>query len=406
MTLSITLPAAEDISLETLLARLDRDEAGLPPFAPEITAAMATLSGLLLRDRQARQFAELQSLGFWLRPAAIERLRRDFLAAEPDAVRVPRGTVLHIPPSNVDTIFVYSWALSMLAGNRNIVRLPSRRARQVDLLLGLLGTVLAQHPALAPSTIMLGYGHDDAVTTALSAKADVRVIWGGDRTVNHIRSLALPPHATELTFPDRFSLAAFAADAVLALDEPGLVRLADAFFNDVYWFDQMACSSPRQLYWIGSAEAGRAASVRFRQALAAAIDRRGYELNLGAAVEKVTLLCRAILDLPVAEVWQQGSALAVLMLDEVADLRAAPLGGGTLFELVLPELAALAPLVRRKDQTLSHFGFSGDALRDLARRINGRGIDRMVPVGDALAFGHVWDGVNLLTELTRLVAIK
>src|SRR5229473_1854189 len=42
--------------------------------------------------------------------------------------RFPRGLVFHVPPANVDTIFVYSWALSALAGNRNVVRISPRAA--------------------------------------------------------------------------------------------------------------------------------------------------------------------------------------------------------------------------------------------------------------------------------------
>jgi len=37
---------------------------------------------------------------------------------------------------------------------------------------------------------------------------------------------------------------------------------------------------------------------------------------------------------------------------------------------------------------------------------NGRGVDRMVPIGDALAFDDVWDGFDLLGEFSRLVALR
>ncbi|MFC6804089.1 acyl-CoA reductase [Deinococcus caeni] len=39
---------------------------------------------------------------------------------------MPRGLVFHVPPANVDTIFIYSWLMSVLAGNRNVIRLSSR----------------------------------------------------------------------------------------------------------------------------------------------------------------------------------------------------------------------------------------------------------------------------------------
>jgi hypothetical protein len=37
------------------------------------------------------------------------------------------------------------------------------------------------------------------------------------------------------------------------------------------------------------------------------------------------------------------------------------------------------------------------------RAANGRGVDRIVPFGEALTFGRFWDGYDLLAELTRRV---
>jgi hypothetical protein len=48
-------------------------------------------------------------------------------------------------------------------------------------------------------------------------------------------------------------------------------------------------------------------------------------------------------------------------------------------------------------------GFAGDELARFVRAVNGRGIDRIVPFGEALTFGRFWDGYDLLQELTRRV---
>lgn len=401
------LPEPVELPLEALLWDLrDTAIACARPFAPETVATVGALSMALLRDPRARRFPELQALGFWLRPAAVERLRQQFLAMAAGAVLVPRGVVLHVPPANVDTIFVYSWVLSMLVGNRNVVRLPSLRSQQNELLMELLHAVLAEHPAAATSTIMLRYGHDDAITAALSQACDMRVIWGGDETIRHIRSLPLPPHATEMVFPDRFSLAVMDAAAVQALQAPALDQLAEAFFNDVYWFDQMACSSPRVLYWIGEAGSARGAAGRFAAALEAKVCEKSYTLDSGTSVAKLSRIYNAILDHPVAQVWSTSNRLAILTLEAPADLRGETFAAGTLFQYALPDLSSLVPLIRRKDQTLTYFGFDPEALRNLAVAINGRGIDRIVPVGQALTFSHIWDGFNFITQMTRQIAIS
>ena len=159
---------------------------------------------------------------------------------------MPRGLVFHLPPSNVDTIFIYSWLLSALAGNANIVRM-SERATGAALAVCRLFNQIAKDadPLIAHTTAILRYGHEREITAAISALSDVRVIWGGDATVNTIRTIPLPPHATELTFPDRYSLSVLDAAQYCELDQAERQSLATQFYNDMYWFDQMACSSPQ-----------------------------------------------------------------------------------------------------------------------------------------------------------------
>ena len=55
---------------------------------------------------------------------------------------------------------------------------------------------------------------------------------------------------------------------------------------------------------------------------------------------------------------------------------------------------------------MSYFGFRTAELRDLGQRLNGRGVDRFVPIGQALTFNRFWDRMDLLQELTRRVYIE
>ena len=78
-----------------------------------------------------------------------------------------------------------------------------------------------------------------------------------------IRRSPFAPHAGEITFPDRYSLAAIRADAYAVLPEQKRDYLADQFYNDSFWFDQLACSSPRLLVWCGQKSSAKAASSDF-----------------------------------------------------------------------------------------------------------------------------------------------
>lgn len=58
------------------------------------------------------------------------------------------------------------------------------------------------------------------------------------------------------------------------------------------------------------------------------------------------------------------------------------------------------------DQTITHFGFSPAELRALAQRAGARGVDRLVPVGEALAFDATWDGYDLIGDFLRRVTVR
>jgi len=124
-----------------------------------------------------------------------------------------RGGALHFAPGIVDTIFLYFALLAILTGNRNVVRISSRPSPQIDLLMEVLNQLFADpaHDAVANQLLIVRYGHDDLITAALSAVCDLRVIWGGDQTVQTIRALPLRPRARDVNFPNRRSLATLSA---------------------------------------------------------------------------------------------------------------------------------------------------------------------------------------------------
>jgi hypothetical protein len=400
------VPANGEADLGRTLAQLKRT---WTPFASELVECCSALSTALMRDAEARVYPELQALAFWLRKSAVLRMRQDFMElASENCLLAPRGLVFHIPPSNVETISLYSWALAFLTGNSSVIRLSSRKSPQSGILIRLLQAVLEGPAAddLTGNTVILEYGHDAAVTAEISAAADVRITWGGDETIRRIRQAPLAPHAKDLGFADRTSLAVLRASAWLSLSESSRQQLAERFFNDTYWFNQMACSSPRVLVWCGESDECAAASCSFLPCLREQITRKNYALQTGAYLKKLAFAHGAILDnAAVREYSTYGNELTVVTLADLAGLCRQHCGGGLLYQVFLRNLDDLAEFIGRPDQTLATFGFNACALRDFAARLNGKGIDRIVPVGSALEFSRFWDGYDLLQELTRRVYI-
>jgi hypothetical protein len=401
-------PAGGDIEAPVLL-----DELGVEPEGgrlivgdPRVVDFLAAFAQRLLTPGSVRRFPELASLGFFLRRAEIKR-RVDGLLGDLTGVRFPRGLVFHVPPANVDTIFVYSWALSALAGNRNVVRISPRAAGAAERALEALNEALAEaHPAVGQTQRMVTYGHDDAVTAALSAACDLRVIWGGDRSVTEVRRHPLAPRARDLTFPDRTSIAAISVRGWQEASEAARREAAQAFYNDAYWFDQAACASPRVLFWVGDEDAAVGAGEEFFALLRGVLDARAHVTEPSMAVQKRVSAYGAAADGLVRSIRLLGNELAVLDLVEAEIIPSGWLGAGTFLQATVPGFDALAAAVGPKDQTCSYFGFGPHELGMLAAGLGARGIDRVVPFGSALSFSAVWDGYDLLAELTRLTVLE
>ena len=303
---------------------------------------------------------------------------------------------------------MYSWLLAALGGNRSVVRLSGKRGVAVDVMCDALNDAMAEPGSrgLASSLRVVAYGHDPNVTAAISARADVRVIWGGDSTVRQIREIPLPPRSIELTFADRFSLAAVEATAYLHADPHRRSQLAEDFVSDIFPFDQAACSSPQLVAWCGPESDVAQASETFFSEVATVAGRRGYSVDAGTATAQTLGAAALAADHGVRWCRRYGRELLVVEINGPADLVRNTVGGGYLLSVRLNDLLELAPYLNRADQTLTQFGFSDAKLRDFARRAAGRGaIDRIVPVGQALAFDRYWDGYDLLDAFTRAVRV-
>jgi hypothetical protein len=182
-------------------------------------------------------------------------------------------------------------------------------------------------------------------------------------------------------------------------------KLIRDFFNDSFWFNQLACSSPRLLIWCGTPSDNRLAAERFFAALESETIRRGQPSEPSLRMRKFLYACQAAIHQPLSA-YCGGPHFTVLTLETLENLNREHCGGGLFLEYESPSLAAIAPYLTRRDQTLVYFGFSQPELKELIQILSGRALDRIVPIGQALAFNRFWDGYDLLAEFTRTVAVR
>ena len=396
-----------------LTAFLDATSAGhgaarAEPFSSGRLDTLARLSAAILADPVLRRDPASVSVAYWLRRAQLARLAEEFsarAATEADVLRVPVGRVLHLAPSNVDTLFVYSWALAYLCGNASVVRLSQESGIVVEALLRVIGSVALQDDELRASNRFVTYGHDDAITAALSAWCAHRVIWGGDETVAAIRPLPLPSHASERVFGSKYSFAVIDAARYGAAPEEERARIASGFFNDLFWFDQMACSSPHVVFWLGAPAAAESAAQGFERALQAEIARRQFQPPVSSAVQRRTYAFGLAAEADVRVVLEHPGFVGVHLRDWLA-LDKDVCGGGLFRHLPIGQLSEVLGFVDEGDQTVTHWGLDRESLREFAAQAGSRGLDRLVPIGQALAFDVVWDGFHLIDDMLRRVRVQ
>ncbi len=383
----------------------------LPSFDTLVINFIDALSKAVLLDNVLRHLPEMAAVAHWMRKAHLLELRAAFEKMRGDHIWLARGIALHFAPANVDSIFIYSWFLSMLIGNGNVIRLSERRGDQVGLLLKKANLLLGQErfKPIADRSLIVAYDHDDALTRQLSESCQIRILWGGDESVRRLRAVPMNPLASEIVFANRFSLAVINATEVEMAEATQLEKLARRFVNDSYWFDQMACSSPRMVAWVGSRSSCEAAKQSFWPAVANEVAKSGVTypevIGLNKLVSSYVSAGVGLADHVEPDI--TGPVSRVHLIPQAnSQFRTIDCGGGLFFETEMADLESLPAILNERDQTLSYFGFQNAELKKLAFSLPTRAIDRIVPIGTALNFNTVWDGGNLLQLFSREIDLQ
>lgn len=371
----------------------------VPAMAPFDDKAIAFLNALSVKLlKTGKEYSDVATFAFWCRKAALMQEKAKYDANE---LRLGRGIVFHSTPSNVAVNFAFSFAAGLLAGNPNIVRLPAKDFAQVDIICAAMRDTLEQMPDMKPYVVMVKFPPVKEIADWFSAICAARVVWGGDATIAEIRKSPLPPRAVEITFADRHSILALNADAVLLAEDIG--RLARDFYNDTFFTDQNACTSPRIIVWTGKDK--QAAKDKFWNAVHA-LTAEKYTLAPVWAVGKLAALYRAAAD---REVRLEPCAdnfiyrVKVESLDDkLPDLK---YNSGFFFEYDAENLAEIAPVCTNKCQTMTYYGIGKEEISNFIRSAAPKGIDRAVPMGKSMDFTLVWDGYDLIRELSRIVKV-
>lgn len=380
---------------------------GYLPFNDIVCQILNKLSQIILKDPVLRKDTGSVSLAYWLRNAQIQQIKQKFERLkdlEEQIIYVPVGKVFHVAPSNVDTMFVYSWAISFLCGNRNVVRVSGQKSEITIALIQCIDALMETESLLRENNLFITYPHNPEITILFSEWCSHRTIWGGNSTASAIRPLSLNAHASERIFASKFSYSVVNADFIISQDREALSEIANHFYNDIFWFDQMACSSPHIIFWVGDTQIVDESIRKLNSALAEVIQIRNYRSSTSSAVKRLNYA----FDLATTKestVNLENTGFISVKLDRSEDLCKEICGGGLITHVQVDSLSEIVEFTSDRDQTITHCGFEILELQNFAQLVGARGIDRIVPIGDALSFNIYWDGYNLVDDFTRKVVV-
>lgn len=368
----------------------------LQTFSKRVVDFFSELSREILKDRRSRNYIDVMSYAYWIRKASIEKEK----TKHPDRNnRIGRGVALHVAPSNVPVNFAVSMTSSLLAGNATMIRVSNKNFEQVDIICDAINRILCgECKDMRDYLCIIRYEHSELITQELSNLCDVRIVWGGNNTINEIRKASLPPRVIEMTFADRYSVAVINSDAYLNEDPD---EVAKGFYTDTYYSDQNACSSPRLVVWMGN-KVNEARELFWKKMNL--LVEKDYDMKPIQAIDKFTSLSMLGMGYDGVHLVSDNNLVVRVEVDKLyPELMNYKNGGGYFFEYKMKNLDDIVPVLTKQCQTISVLGIEKQDILDIVFKYGVRGVDRVVELGKTMELEFIWDGYKMIEEMSRFI---
>ena len=377
------------------------------PFGNQEIDFLDSLSKILMSNNNARNFSDIISFAFWCRKKNIKSLKNKLNTAE---TRIGLGCIFHITPSNVPLNFAYSFAFGLLTGNSNIVKLPSENFPQTKIVCNAISKIIkkSEFKIIGKKNHFFKYNSNETdITKDLSSKIDGRVVWGGDKTVEMVKNLKTKPRTKDIFFSDRYSFCIIESDEIISAKSNRIQSFVNKFYNDTYFMDQNACSSPHLIVWYGSKKKNRLAKNKFWPELFKIVKKK-YSLEYSNVVDKYASLCEDAIEHDLGNDFYNYENLIYRVEIKKLNKNLDQLNNkfGYFYEFECNNLKKIKNYVTQKFQTLAYLGMDKKKLLDFVIKNGLEGIDRIVPIGSSHNIGFIWDGYNIDKQLTRVIEVN
>tara|TARA_Y200000002_G_scaffold382338_1_gene399050 strand:+ start:340 stop:1533 length:1194 start_codon:yes stop_codon:yes gene_type:complete len=392
--------------IEYLVGKKSQLDNILKPFSEEVVSFLDDLSRSISSKKNLNIFPDIKALAFFCRKQNILNFKKKYF--NPKRIRFGLGLIFHITPSNIPTNFMYSLIFGLISGNANIVKVPSRKFDEIKIICREIKYLLRKRKHLRVKKMIqiLRYdSEENQITRDISEISDARLIWGGDKTIKDIRKIETKARTIDVPFADRYSISIINSNKLLQLPHYKFNILLKNFYNDTYEVDQNACSSPHIILWQGDKK--QDAKKKFWNNLNLLVEKN-YNPPAISSIDNYCRLSKELIENNNIYSFKLfNKALYVIQLKKIyPKIFVEKSKWGFFYECNIDNLRNIHYLVKKKLQTITYFGYQKKFLEKFFSEYNFNGIDRIVPIGQALNINLVWDGYDLINNLSREIEIR
>jgi hypothetical protein len=356
----------------------------------------------LKKNKKIYEYPELAYFIFWLRKSKIKKILDDF---KDKNLRHGRGLVFHVSSSNLPTNFIYSFIFGLLSGNSNIVKIPSISFPEKEILISAIDTILKKkkYDLIKKTNLFINLERNSENFFKISKHCDARVIWGGDNSVKSIRNIPIKPRSIELVFPDRYSFCIIKSSFFYNQHKKKLELAAEKLFRDTYNLSQLACNSPHFIFIAGKIKQ-KNLSLFWQYFLK--IIKKKVKFENYNSFEKFNELTSNIIKInSIASIDRFENYLYLVNLDSIDEIEQIRGKNGTFYVKKIKKINELKKYITEKCQTITYLGFSKNEMLEFVKKNNLNGVDRIVPIGQAMDIDVIWDGYETLKHLSRVITV-
>ncbi len=388
--------------IEYLVGNKKFENLSIKPFDDVVCNFLSSLSKNINNSNLLKDYSDIKTFAFMCRKSNIEKLKSKINQNE---FRRGLGLLFHITPSNIPTNFAYSLLFGVLSGNTNVIKVPSKKFPQIDLICKFINVTLKKYKKVRKMINIVRYQNNDEFTKSISSKCDGRLIWGGDKTINEIRKFPMKEISRDIAFANRNSICLMNSSEILKLNKKDLNRLVQKFYNDTFLVDQNACSSPHVIFWYGNKT--NKAKIKFWTELHY-FAKSNYNLEYASSFYKYDRLLSDILTNTnyINHTNYGGYIYCINLKNKHINLTDLVSRWGYFYQFDIKNINMVLNFSNNNTQTLTYFGFKKEMILKNFDLKYFKGIDRIVPVGQALDINLNWDGYDVINALTRIIDLR